>query len=335
MQNDIHLKTKISALPKIELHIHLEGCISLSTLKFLAKKNGIEIPKHLAEKENIYFENFDEFVNTFYAICNAIVEEEDLKFIIMDLVDYVRRNNIIYTEVSWTPLRYLQKGFDFAKSMEVMNNEIAINNLSDVIYFIIDTQRDHGTDVADFVFNKVLETKNTNIVGIGMTGYELGYSSSEYAAIYERMRNNGYGCTAHAGEYGIANNIWQCLLDLKVKRIGHGIKAASNPDLINYIKEHNIHLEISPSSNVRLCRVENFAAHPIKNFIDMDLNIGINSDDPGIFNTDLNDEYMNMIDVFNLDIKKLKQCNLNATNAAFASSEKKQTLINNIERNWN
>jgi len=335
MQNDIHLKTKISALPKIELHIHLEGCISLSTLKFLAKKNNAEIPKHLSEKENIYFENFEEFVSTFYAICNAIAKEEDFKYVIKDLISYIRRNNIIYTEVSWTPLRYLQKGLDFAKSMEVMNSEIAMNNFRDNINFIIDTQRDHGTDVANFVFNKVLETKDTNIVGIGMTGYELGFSSSNYAAIYERMRDNGYGCTAHAGEYGFAINIWQCLLDLKVKRIGHGIKAVSNPDLINYIKENNIHLEISPTSNVRLCRVETFAAHPIKNFMEMELNIGINSDDPGIFNIDLTDEYMNMIDVFNFNIKKLKQCNLNAANASFTSSEKKQSLTEIIERNWN
>src|ERR1700730_3626952 len=100
------------------------------------------------------------------------------------------------------------------------------------------------------------------------------------------MRDKGYGCTAHAGEYGSANDIWQCIKDLQVKRIGHGIRAISDTGLIDYIKEHNSHLEVSPTSNIRLRRIDNYCKHPIKDFRDMALNIGINSDDPGIFNTD-------------------------------------------------
>jgi len=328
------LKDQLQALPKIELHVHLEACISLGTLQYLAKKNNINIPKHLSQGDNISFRNFDEFVQTFYAICNVITEESDFKFLAKDLIDYVKRNNIIYCEVSFTPIIYLNKGFSFFKIMEILNNEIAFNGLSGVIYFIIDTQRDHGLGIGEMVFNKVLQTKNANIVGIGMTGLEIGYNSADYTNLYRKMYDAGYGGTVHAGEYGGAAAVWTCLNDLKVKRIGHGIQSITDDKLMNYIKEHNIHLEVSPTSNVRLCRTDSYAKHPIKKFIEMGINLGINSDDPGIFNTDLTDEYVNLLTTFNFDTGVLKQCNINAANAAFAPVEKKQYLLTTINHLW-
>jgi adenosine deaminase len=328
------IKSNIYALPKVELHIHLEACTSLGTLEFLANRNNLTLPKHLVGKEDIYFSTFEEFVANFYAICHAIQTEEDFKFIARDLVNYVKKNNIIYCEVSWTPFLYLQRGFSFSKVMSVLNNEIALNNLTGCIYFIIDTQRDHGTETGDFVFNKVLETKDVNITGIGLTGQEQGFPASAYTPIYRRMRDEGFGCTAHAGEYGAADDIWQCLTDLEVKRIGHGIRAIDDPLLIEYIWENNIHLEISPTSNVRLHRVENYPSHPIKKFIEMKLNVGVNSDDPGIFNTGLSDEYINLLSAFNLDITILKQCNIDAVKASFANTKIKKDLLGEIEKNW-
>ncbi len=334
MDTPVREKNTIQALPKVELHIHLEGCISLGTLKSLASKNNVILPKHLTDKDNISFSNFNEFVQTFYAICNVIKTEPDFKFIAKDLVDYVRRNNIIYCEVSFTPIIYLNKDLSFSKIMGILNEEIAFNNLSDCIYFIIDTQRDHGIAIGEQVFNKVLETKDCNIVGIGMTGQEVGFLASEYKALYKKMYDAGYGCTAHAGEYGGANDIWQCLLYLKVKRIGHGIRAIADDELLEFIKENDIHLEVSPTSNVRLCRVESYAVHPIKDFINMGLNVGINSDDPGIFNTDITDEYNNILAAFNFNSSTLKQCNINAVQASFTTAATKQQLLTTIKKHW-
>ena len=334
METAHHLKNKLHALPKIELHIHLEGCISLSTLKFLAKKNNIVLPAHLAENAKINFSNFDEFVQTFYAICNVITTEADFKFIAKDLVAYVKRNTIIYCEVSFTPVIYMNRGFSFSKIMGILNEEIALNNLITNIYFIIDTQRDHGTAVGEQVFNNVVATKDCNIVGIGMTGQEVGFLASDYAALYKKMYDKGYGLAAHAGEYGGANDIWQCLLHLKVKRIGHGIRAITDKELLEYIKSNDIHLEVSPTSNIRLCRVDSYAVHPVKDFINMGLNVGINSDDPGIFDTDISDEYANMLDAFNFDTNVLKQCNVNAVNAAFTSGQTQQNLLTVIKQYW-
>ena len=334
MHTNQHFKNILQALPKVELHIHLEGCISLSTLKLLAQKNNIALPKHLLEKEDINFKDFDEFVQTFYAICNVIKEEGDFKMLAKDLADYVKRNNIIYCEVSFTPIIYINRGFSFAKIMAILNDEIDAHDLTSCIFFIIDTQRDHGIATGEMVFNKVLETKGYNIVGIGMTGQEVGFLASGYAPLYRKMYEAGYGLAAHAGEYGGAGDIWQCLLDLNVKRIGHGIRAIADDKLLSYIKEQNIHLEVSPSSNVRLCRVDSYAAHPIKDFIGMGLSVGINSDDPGIFNTDLTDEYMNVLNTFNFDTGVLKQCNINAIEAAFTSAATKQHLLTIINQQW-
>lgn len=327
-------RTNLENLPKIELHLHLEGCVNIETILKLASKNNTNLPKHILDRKSIHFSTFDEFVHTYYSICNSIVSEQDFRLVIGDVIEYVNRNHIIYSEVSWTPFLYLNRGLEFDRMMAVMNEELETHKMRDRIKFIIDIQRDHGFEAGEYVYSQVFHCQDSNIVGIGLTGQEQGFSPSIYRTLYENARDKGFGCTAHAGEYGSSVDVWKCIEDLGATRIGHGIRALDDYKLMDHIVGQNIHLEICPTSNIKLERVINYSSHPLAHFHDRNINFGINSDDPGIFQADLTDEYLNVINYLNFTLSDIKESLINSIGASFASDICKRELNQQILDYW-
>lgn len=325
---------RLAKLPKIELHVHLEACIKRSTIQWLSEKNKITIPDYFKSTEPLYFKTFEDFVEVFWTIGRVIQSEEDFSYVVRDTVDYLRRNNIVYCEVAWTPHLYMERGFSFEKVMKVFNAELTKHNAQEQIRFIIDVQRDHGLEVGQNVFQKVFDTPNINVVGIGLTGFEEGHPASIFKGLFLKAADLGFGCTAHAGEYGDSMEIWRCVNDLKVTRIGHGIRAITDEKLMQHLVDHNIHLEISMTSNVRLERVENYAKHPIADFINKGISVGVNSDDPTVFEIDLLDEYNYFLGECGLSYEQLKQSNYDALTAAFCNDKQKQELKALLDAAW-
>jgi len=335
-ENDMNTKIntdeqeKIKKLPKVELHLHLEGCIKVETLLKLASQNNVQLPKQILKQKSIYFATFDQFVYTYYSICNVLVEENDFRLVIRDVIDYVKDNNIIHCEVSWTPFQYLNRGMRFDHILSIMNDELEIQGMRNRIKFIIDTQRDHGVEVGKLVYSHAFNCRDCNIVGIGLTGQEQGFSPTIYRKLFQHAKQKGFGCTAHAGEYGSAMDIWQCVKDLCVTRIGHGIKAITDDTLMDYLKNKKIHLEISPTSNVRLKRVDSYFAHPFQTFWSRGLNVGINSDDPEIFGTGLTDECLSVMNYFGLSLDAIQSTLFDSIQASFISENEKETIKQQI-----
>ncbi|MCP4437501.1 MAG: adenosine deaminase [Aureispira sp.] len=328
------MRERLAKLPKIELHVHLEACIKRSTIQWLAEKNNISIPDYFGSHEPLFFKTFEDFVEVFWAIGKVIVSEDDFAYVVRDAVEYVRRNNIAYCEISWTPHLYMERGFSFDKTMAIFNAELAKHNAQDQIRFIIDVQRDHGLEEGATVFQKVFDTPNINVVGIGLTGFEEGHPASIFKEVFKKATELGYGCTAHAGEYGDSAEIWRCVSDLGVTRIGHGIRAITDEKLMQFLIENNIHLEISLTSNVRLERVESYAKHPIVDFINKGISVGVNSDDPTVFEIDLLDEYMYFREQCGLSYEQLKKSNYDALEAAFCTDKQKMELKQLLDEAW-
>jgi len=172
------------------------------------------------------------------------------------------------------------------------------------------------------------------IVGVGLTGQEEGFPPAEYRDLYRRAREHGLGCTAHAGEYGTPEDIWQCVQDLGVSRIGHGLRAIQDRRLVEYLAEQHIHLEMCPSSNVRLQRVETYSSHPIRALWERQVNLGINTDDPGLFDIDLTGEYLSAMHHHHFSLAEIQQTVLNSVTSAFLSAEKKASLVQEIQQQW-
>lgn len=330
----MNVSERLAKLPKIELHVHLEACVKRSTIQWLSEKNNINIPDYFKSTEPLYFKTFEDFVEVFWTIGRVIVTEDDFSYVMRDAIDYVQRNNIVYCEISWTPHLYTERGFSFSKVMAVLNAELAKHNAQEQIRFIIDVQRDHGLEAGTKVFKKVFNTADINVVGIGLTGFEEGHPASIFKDLFLEAAELGFGCTAHAGEYGDSTEIWRCVNDLKVTRIGHGIRAITDQKLMQHLAEHNIHLEISLTSNVRLERVESYAKHPIVDFINKGISVGVNSDDPTVFEIDLLDEYNYFLGECGLSYEQLKQSNYAALEAAFCSPKQKEILKKELNNTW-
>lgn len=331
-------RRQIQALPKIELHLHLEGMICPSTLRTLCAKNHMPLPLHLQESNAHYFGTFAEFVYTYHTICQAIVHEQDFALLIADVADYLQRNTILYAEIAWTPFLYLNRAKNrlrFEAVMEVMNEALEIYGIADRVRFLIDIQRDHGLEAGTWVYQQVFDAHDDlHIVGVGLTGQEEGFSPSEYQVLYRQAKEHGLGLTAHAGEYGTPEDIWQCVHALGVQRIGHGIRAVQDQKLMEFLAEQRIHLEICPTSNVRLGRVMTYSGHPLQLLWQQGIPLGINSDDPGLFASDLSDEYRKVREHCGFSLQEIKQIIDESIRAAFLPSTRKDVLQQYIDLEW-
>jgi DNA-3-methyladenine glycosylase len=328
---------QIQSLPKIELHLHLEGMVRASTLRTLCDKNRVPLPAHVKESDAHYFGSFDEFVYTYHTICQALVHAQDFALLIADVADYLKRNTILYAEIAWTPFLYLnrKKPLRFEAVMEVMNEALEVLGIADRIGWIIDIQRDHGVEAGAWVYQQVFRApKAWRIVGVGLVGQEEGFSPSEYQVLYHQAQELGFGTTAHAGEYGTAEDIWQCVRTLGVKRIGHGIRAIHDRKLLDYLVEHGVHLEICPTSNVRLERVMMYSGHPLQDLWRANVNLGLNSDDPGLFSSDLSDEYSKVIQHCGFPLTNIHQTLHNSLAAAFLPVSRKEALVQRLDHDW-
>jgi aminodeoxyfutalosine deaminase len=333
MTDDV-LVAQLRDLPKVELHLHLEGCMRVETLRTLCTRHRRPVPAHLMERTAHAFGTFDEFAHTYYTICDALRTEQDFRLLIADLADYLRQNTILYAEVSWTPFRYLNRGLRFERILEVMKEALQEQGIGDRVGLIIDIQRDHGVAAGTWVFEQVFAAQEDMIVGVGLTGMEQGCDPTVYGDLYRRAHKLGLGCTAHAGEYGSAQDIWQCLHTLGVSRIGHGLAAISDRTLLAHLVEHGIHLEVCPTSNVRLGRVLDLSSHPLSTLVRRQVKLSINTDDPRLFAIDLSDEYRNVLRHCGLTYPELLQTVLQSVAASFLAPARKEALAHEIRAAW-
>ncbi len=284
----------IKQFPKTEVHLHLEACINKETLHFLFEKNEIPFDENeFHEKFN--FKDLNGFIQLFFYIQSAIKEEEDFAYILDSLADYLREDNIVYAEVFLAPTRFVQNGLDFTKMMEIIIERIRDIRKEDGtdIRILIDVSRTFGLDNALANLEKVLQVSHhEEILGIGLGGAELLGPAKDYERVFRIAREAGLHCVAHAGEDDGPWSIWDSLKYLQVERIGHGTSAIQDPELIEYLKENRIPIEICLTSNLFTGKyVRKAENHPVRYYYDSGLMLCINTDDPEIFNVKLTDEY--------------------------------------------
>lgn len=289
--NDIYQFLKL--LPKTEIHLHLEACINRETLKKLLRKNDIEYnEKEFEEKFN--FKDLNGFIQLFFFIQSAIKEPEDFSYLVESLAEYMRADNIIYAEVFLAPTRFIQNGLDFNEIMESIIEKIheVKKDYGIEIAILVDVSRTFGVDNAMANLAKVLRLKYDEVIGIGLGGAELMGPAKDYEPVFRKARESGLHCVAHSGEDDGPWSIWDSLKILQAERIGHGTSAIQDPELLKYIKEQKIPIEICLTSNLFTGKyVRKEENHPVRYYYDLGIITSINTDDPEIFNVSLTDEY--------------------------------------------
>jgi adenosine deaminase len=333
--NTEQLRTFFHKMPKIELHLHLEGAIPLETLwTLIGKYNGQEALGNNIEnlKRKFVFKDFPHFIDTWVWKNQFIKEYEDFEFIAQSVVKDLADQNIRYAEIFFTPNDHTVKGLKIGKIVESVAKGIAKHAEDIEVRLIYDLCRDFGPEKGGEQLEKIKDLKSLGIIGIGIGGSEQHFPPEPFKQVYEKARAYGFKTTAHAGEAAGASSVWGALKELKVDRIGHGTRSREDAALLDYLNQTQIPIEMCPISNVKTGVVKSIKEHPIKSYFAKELNVFVNTDDPKMFHNSLVDEYMCLVADLGFTLNEIKQLLQNAVKAAWCGEEKKRELKGEINK---
>ena len=326
------LEEFVRLMPKVENHVHLEGSIHPETLLSLAERNQVSIPAHSVEelREWYQFTDFAHFIEIYFAICNCIRTPADIELITIEFLRFQAQQNIRFSEVIFTPFTH-HSHISFDEQLAAINRVRAQAELDwgVSIGLVPDISRqirpiDHSLLVADWA----IQNMQNGIVALGLGGPEIDNPPELFWEAFDRAHAAGLPSLPHAGETVGPQSIWGALNKLHAVRIGHGVRCLEDPSLVTFLREKQIPLDISPTSNVCLGVAPKLAEHPLPQLIEEGLLVTINSDDPPLFGTTLTDEYLRIIDAFSLDISHIMQLVINGIHASLLSSDNQHALEN-------
>jgi len=308
------LAERIFGWPKAELHLHLEGSIEPDTVVELAARRGLTLALQEVAA-HYHYADFRGFLEAFKWVTSLLREPEDYALIARRLVENLRRQNVIYAEIT------LSAGVMLFRRQDVSANFAALRDAGEQagisglrLQWVFDATRQFGAEKAMEVAWLAAQHRSGGVVAFGMGGDELSVPAEEFRTVYEFAREAGLHTVVHAGEIGGADEVRRAVEVLGAKRIGHGIAAAADPVVMALLAERRIPLEICPTSNLRtgvLARLRGYpsvgiARHPIGELVRAGVPVTLSTDDPAMFGTNLAAEYAAAVEA-GLTIQELAQ----------------------------
>lgn len=324
------LEQFIRRMPKVELHVHLEGSITSETLLELSRRNRVELPvSSMTEmQEWVQFTDFDHFIQVYIAICNCLRTPDDFELITAEFLRGQAGQNILYSEVIFTPYTH-QAHVSMDEQLAAINRARAwaVEELGVRIALVPDISRgvrpfEHSLEVAEWA----ITNQDKGIIALGLGGPEIGHPPELFVDAFDRAQAAGLPSLPHAGETEGAASIWGALNSLHAVRIGHGVRCLEDPALVTFLRDNQIPLDVSPTSNVCLKVAPGLEQHPLPKLLAEGLYITINSDDPPLFSTTLTDEYLQIAATFDLDRPQIEQLVLNGVRASLQPDHERRFL---------
>jgi adenosine deaminase len=325
--------TAIAALPKAELHCHLEGSAPPALVRQLARRNGVVLPEAMfADEERFAWDDFHSFLRAYDRACDAMIRPADFRDVIYDYLRRCAAEGGIYVEVFFSPEHALDVGMTYAQQVEALAAGIdaAAADFGIVGRMIVICLRHRGPDRALVMARTMLADRHPHVVGFGMAGDELQHTPADFAPAFRLVADAGYPCTSHAGEVAGAQSVRATIDALPVSRIGHGVRASEDPRLLDEIARRGLVLEVCPGSNIALGVYRDFASHPLRRLIDAGCKVTLNSDDPPYFDTTLGAEYAGAVERFGLGPRDLLRITRTAVEAAFADEATRRRLLDRV-----
>jgi adenosine deaminase len=332
----LNLDGFITAMPKVELHVHLEGAVRPETLLKLARKNQIDLPANTVEDLARWysFVNFPHFVDIYVKISECIQTPDDLELVTREFLEGQAAQNILYTEATYTAYTHFhQKGISFAEQLVAINRarRWAEETLGVRMNLIVDIAREVTTEEGMLTAEWVIATHGDGVAALGLGGYEVGHPPEKFAAAFVKANQAGVPCVLHAGETAGAESIWGALSVGHSQRIGHGVRCLEDAWLVDELRTRQTVLEVCPSSNVCLGVVPSLESHMLPQLLAAGLNITINSDDPPMFNTTLTEEFRRCTAAFGWTREMLERFTYNAAQGALLPAGEKAALLATIQ----
>jgi adenosine deaminase len=326
------LEKFIRLMPKIELHVHLEGSIHPETLLTLAERNDVALPVNSIEElqEWYQFSDFAHFIEVYFAICNCLRTPDDFELIAAEFLKHQSEQNIKYSEVIFTPYTH-HEHVTFDEQLAAINRsrKKAETSLGVRMGLVPDISRQmRPVEESFLVVDWAAQNMENGIIALGLGGPEVDNPPEIFQETFERARAAGLPSLPHAGETVGPQSIWGSINTLYAVRIGHGVRCLEDPELVVSLRERQIPLDVSPTSNVCLGVAPTLAEHPLPKLLEEGLFVTINSDDPPMFDTTLTDEYLRISETFGFDITHIKQFVINGIHASLLSSNTQHLLEN-------
>lgn len=319
----------VLALPKAELHLHLEGAIEPATLLEIQQSHGLKTAT-LAETEKLYaYDDFTGFLMSFKNITEHVKAPADYELITYRLMERLKAENVVHAEVFISVGVCLYRKQDFVAIFEGLERGRARGerDFGVSLLWIFDAVRQFGSAEAQRVAELAVQYQDRNVVGFGMGGDERKAGPELFREVYGYCGEHGLRLTAHAGETMGPESIWGAL-NLRAERIGHGLTAQQDPDLIQELAERQIPVEICVTSNVKTGVCPAIGEHPVRRYFDEGVMVTVNTDDPAMFNTSLSREYQILQEQFSFTDEHLRELARNSFEAAFLPAEKKLEFLN-------
>jgi adenosine deaminase len=324
------LAALVARLPKVELHVHLEGSMPPRTLLELARRRGVALPATTEEgvREWFRFRNFDHFVEIYLACSACLVDPQDFYDLAFAFLAEQARQNVVYTEAHFTIGTHLANGCDGEAIRE------ALGRAAD------DAHREHGVrlglipdivrnvpEQADVTLEWALAGMGRGVVALGLSGTEATHDSRPFADHFAEAERAGLRRVAHAGEHGGPDAVWSALEYARAERIGHGVRSIEDPVLVQHLTDERIPLEVCPSSNLCLGVAPTLADHPFDRLRRAGVIITVNSDDPPFFDTTVNDEYLRVAAAYGYGEEEIVDLVRAGIESAFLTEAEKVELV--------
>jgi aminodeoxyfutalosine deaminase len=315
----------LHALPKVELHVHLVGSASVSTVAALARRHGAgPVPRDPAALADFYtFSDFAHFVDVYQQVNALVSTPADVVDLVVGLAGDLAAGSVRYAEVTVTPMSHVHAGIDPSALADALTTgrERARTEHGVELAWIFDCAGELGVDNAWDTLAWVLRHRPDGTVGFGLGGPEIGVGRAQFTGPFTAAREAGLHSLPHAGETTGPATVWSALHDLGAERIGHGIHAVTDPRLLDHLAEHRIALEVCPTSNLRTGAVPTMAAHPLARLVQWGVPVTLNTDDPGMFGCDLVGEYRVAHEQFGMTPAELVLLARACVDAAYCSPE--------------
>ena len=327
------MKQFIAALPKVELHLHIEGTLEPELMFALAERNGIKLPyADVAALRAAYdFHNLQSFLDLYYQGAAVLQTEQDFFDLTWAYLSRCQAQHVVHTELFFDPQTHLSRGIEMgtvirgiSRALDQAQTQWGISSCL-ILCFLRHLSQEDALATLEAALPYL-----DKIQGVGLDSSELGNPPSKFTEVFARASALGLKAVAHAGEEGPASYIWEALDQLKVCRIDHGVRSVDDPRLIARLAEEQIPLTVCPLSNTRLKVFDKMADHNLLQLLDQDVCVTVNSDDPAYFGGYLQENFEALARDLKASREQLRQLALNGVQASWLPVSRKKTLIAEI-----
>ncbi|MEK5767404.1 adenosine deaminase [Acinetobacter schindleri] len=324
----------IQAMPKAELHVHIEGTFEPELMFAIAQRNEIAIPYQSVEevRQAYNFHNLQSFLDIYYAGANVLIYEQDFYDLAWAYFEKCAEDNVVHTEMFFDPQTHTDRGIAFETVLNGLQRacDDAAEKLGITSHLIMCFLRHLSEEAAFETLEQALPYKD-QIIGVGLDSSEVGHPPSKFERVFAKAREAGFLIVAHAGEEGPAEYVWETLDLLKVNRIDHGVRSEEDPALMQRLIAEKMPLTVCPLSNLKLCVVDDMQQHNIRRLLQQGVHVTVNSDDPSYFGGYMNDNFIAIAEALDLSNDELKQLAINSFEASFISEADKANWISKIK----